>query len=218
VPPTKNGIRGHGSVRLCVGGCGCVWSPPNAAEGMARPSPPQWEKRAAAAMRRGLRAAHGMGRAASGPPTVAQRARTFFHSETAHEGVAQLPGQAAFRDEVHRHLGKTHQGPVAQPRLLSRTRAGYVTSRGHNAQRTPEAQRHATTTLPSTTADAIPLGQQWWVYDFATMACVLWWGCGGPGRDHRGRRVRPRGRGGGAQSKGAAGEEALRVHFARGRF
>jgi hypothetical protein len=123
--------------------------------------------------RRGLRAAHGMGCAVGGPPTIAQRARTFFHSETAHEGVTQLPGQAAFRDEVRRHLGKTHRGAVAQLRLLSRTRAGCVTSQRHNAQKTPEAQRHATTTLPSTTADAIPLGQRWWVHDFAAMACVL---------------------------------------------
>jgi hypothetical protein len=81
---------------------------------------------------------------------------------------------------------------VAQPRLLSRTRAGCVTSRGHNAQRTPQAQGHATTTLPSTTADAIPLGRQWWVYDFAAVACVLWWVYGGSSRGHRGRRGRPR--------------------------
>jgi hypothetical protein len=161
VPIAETRRRDVGGVRPRAASCGCVGSPRNAAEGMARLSPLQWGKRAAAAMRRGLRAARRMGCAASGPPTIAQRARTFFHSETAHEGVAQLPGQAPLRDEVHRHLEMNRQGAVAQLRLLSRSRAGYVTSQSRDAQRTPEAQRHAPTTLSSTTADAIPLGQQW---------------------------------------------------------
>jgi hypothetical protein len=126
VPIAETRGRDLSSLRPRAASCGCVWSPPNAAEGMDEPSPSQWGIGAAAAVRRGQRAARGMGRAVSGPPATAQRARTFFHSEAAHEGVAQLPGQAAFRNEVRPHLGINHRGAVAQLRLLSRTRAAYA--------------------------------------------------------------------------------------------
>jgi hypothetical protein len=184
---------------------------------MAEPSPSRWEKRAAAAARQGRWAARGMGCTVGGPPTIAQRARTFFQSGAAHEGVTQLPGQAAFRDEAHRHLGMNHQGEVAQLRLLSRMHAGCVTSRGRDTQRTPEAQS-ATRPPPF---QAPPKTRSRLVSGGGCTALRRWLACCDGGAGGRAATIvgGVRGRGGeGSREKGAAGEEALRAHFPGGRF
>jgi hypothetical protein len=92
------------------------------------------------------------------PPTIAQGARAPFVCGGARGGrSAAVPGRVPCWGPPP-PLGLPQRGggespPASHPRALSA-----VESRGGEAQRTPEAQSHATTTLPSTTADAWRLG------------------------------------------------------------